>query len=116
MVCVCVSVPDDELTESGRLRGQEHARNAREGGEAGPWHAASQHPLACLDPLSLASVFVFIYFFKHPQFTHVAGLGLLISASACHLLEARGEQTCCSEGPHATMRLVESIDVWMQWG
>lgn len=40
-VCMCVSQSalDDEQTEQGRLRGQEHDGNAWEGGEAGPWHA-----------------------------------------------------------------------------
>lgn len=81
--------------------------------EASPWHAATQlAPFGLLGPALLG----FCIFLTSLQFTHVAGLGLLISASAPHLLEARGEQTYRSEGPHATMLLAEPIAAWLQWG
>lgn len=73
----------------------------------------SSHPLACLALSSLASVF---FFLTSSQFTHVAGLGLLSPALVPHLLEARDEHTCWSEGSHANLLLVEVVDIWVQWG
>lgn len=35
---------------------------------------------------------------------------------APHLLKARGEQTCWSEGPPASTLLTEWMDIWLQWG
>lgn len=35
---------------------------------------------------------------------------------APHLLTARGEQTCWSEGPPASTLLAEWMDIWPQWG
>lgn len=112
---MCQSLPDDELTEPGRLRGQEHAGNAREGGEAGPWYAATQLAPFGLLGLILAGFCIF-FFLTSSQFTHVAGLGLLSPALVPHLLEARDEHTCWSEGSHANLLLVEVVDIWVQWG
>lgn len=96
--------------QPGRMRGQEHDRNAREGGS---W------PLACCNSASTLwpawpCPSWFLCFFNFLTVLLVTGPGPLIPTSDPHLLETSGDQACWCEGPPATMLLAEPMGIWLQ--